>query len=364
MFKSLMRDRKLLILFLVAVLIKLFSLNETWVEQYYTFKVYPIISKTLRAVLGWIPFSIGDLFYVIAFIWLVAKVWKLVRLLKKRQAKEHLSWMLFRKYLKLCLLIYIVFSLFWGLNYYRQGIEKQLDLKVAPYSVEDLFALTTVLQQRLNSYAEQVDSIERLDYNANNNLFTKGVEAYKNVQQHYSFLSYSHPSIKSSLYTSVGHWFGFTGYYNPFSGEAQLKTSIPVFLKPFVVTHEIAHQLGYAKENEASFVAYLTCKASSDIYFNYSVYFEMYRDAIFECRQTPNKELTEALSKNIHLRVKWDIRDLRLYLIRNKNLVEPFMSGAYDKYLKLNNQPKGRATYNEVIANLIAYMKKYGQPAI
>jgi len=70
------------------------------------------------------------------------------------------------------------------------------------------------------------------------------------------------------------------------------------------------------------------------------------------------------LLKNIHPRVKWDTRDLRMYLLSNKNFVEPFMTGAYDKYLKLNNQPKGKATYNEVIAYLIAYMKKFGKEAI
>lgn len=364
MFKTLFGDRYLLLLLAVAVFIRLFALREDWVERYYTFGLYPVLSTTLRALLGWIPFSVGDLLYIAAFVWLVFKVWKLVKLLKNRQARGYLSWMLFRKYIKLTLLVYIVFSLFWGLNYFRQGIETQLGLELKPYSVNDLFTLTTVLQQRLNHYAEGIDSLRRLRYNNNGFLFSKGIVTYQNIKNEYPYLDYSRSSIKSSLFTPVGHWFGFTGYYNPFSAEAQLKTSIPVFLKPFVVTHEIAHQLGYAKENEASFVAYLACKNTADINFLYSVYFEMYRDALFECRLTPNKELTETISNNVHPRVKWDIRDLRLYLLKNQNFIEPFMTGAYDRYLKLNNQPKGRATYNEVIAYLIAYMKKFGKESI
>ena len=364
MFKSLFRDRFLLLLFFIAILIRLFSFNESWVEQYYTFGFYPVISKTLRILFGWIPISIGDLVYIGAFIWLLLKTWKVVKLLKARKAGSYLSWDLFRKYLKLGLLVYIVFSLFWGLNYFRQGIEKQLGLELKPYSVEDLFTLTTILQQRLNSYAEKVDSVQRLQYNQNRFVFGKGRMAYQQVETAFPYLAYGGASIKPSLFTPVGHWFGFTGYYNPFSAEAQLKTTIPVFLKPFVVTHEIAHQLGYAKENEASFVAYLACKNSTDSNILYSVYFEMYRDALFECWLTPNKELTDAISKNIHPRVKWDIRDLRLYLLRNQNFIEPFMSGAYDRYLKLNNQPKGKATYNEVIAYLIAYMKKFGKESV
>ena len=52
------------------------------------------------------------------------------------------------------------------------------------------------------------------------------------------------------------------------------------------------------------------------------------------------------------------------YLLRNQNFIEPFMTRLYDRYLKLNNQPKGKATYDEVIAYLIAYMKKYGKDSI
>ena len=364
MLKTLFRDRWFVLLLLLALLLRLFSLNSTWVERFYATGVYPAIALAVRTVFGWIPFSIGDLFYFLAFVWVVRKTWKVVLLLRQKRARAYLSWVLFRKYLKLCLLVYLIFSLFWGLNYFRQGIASQVELQVKEYTVEDLFSLTILLQQRLNRYAEELDSVQRLRYNDNNFLFQKGIAACMAAHQQYPFLSYSAPSIKPSLYTPVGHWFGFTGYYNPFTAEAQLKTDIPVFLKPFVVTHEIAHQVGYAKENEASFVAWLTCKSSGDLYSMYSAYFEIYRDAIFACRLTPNKELTEKLRKNVHPRVRQDIIDLQRYLLRNRNFVEPLMTGVYDRYLKLNNQPKGKATYNEVIAYVMAYLKKFGPDAI
>jgi hypothetical protein len=364
MFKNLLCDGKLLFLLSIAILVKLFSLNEVWVEHYYSNGIYGTLSKTLRAILGWIPFSVGDIVYIAAGIWLVLKVWKALQLLKRRKAKEYLGWLLFRKYLKLVLLIYIVFSLFWGVNYYRQGISSQIGITVHPYSVTDLFSLTTVLQQRLNGYAGKIDSVGRLRYNNNGVLFDSSIAAYRMVEEMYPFLYYATPSQKTSLFTPVGKYFGFTGYYNPFSGEAQLKTSIPVFLKPFVTTHEIAHQLGYAKENEASFVAYLTCKSSGNADFLYSAYFEVYRDALFDCIKTGDTVFVNNLRKNLSPRVKHDIYDLRHYLTRNKNFIEPLMSGAYDKYLRLNNQPNGKATYNEVIAYLIAYMKKFGKEAI
>ena len=76
------------------------------------------------------------------------------------------------------------------------------------------------------------------------------------------------------------------------------------------------------------------------------------------------EEQLKKLKTNFPARVISDIQDLRQYFLRNKNFIEPLMSGAYDNYLRLNSQPKGRATYNEVIAYLIAYMKKFGVEAI
>lgn len=364
MVKALARHRFLLLLFFLALTVKLFSLNAGWVERYYSTGVYPGIAKTLRTLFGWLPVSLGDLLYAAAFVWLVRKAWKLVLRLKNRPRSAGAPRLLFIKYLKLALVLYLAFGFCWGLNYYRQGIETQLDLKREAYSKEDLLALTLVLQKRLNDVAARIDSAARLRYNENRFLFAAGATAYRAAAREYPFLSYSGTSIKPSLFTPVGHWFGFTGYYNPFSAEAQLKTTIPVFLKPFVVTHEIAHQLGYAKENEASFVAYFTCKHAGNDVFLYSAYFEVFRDAAAECLRSFGSEVAATLRENLHPRVKQDLADLRQYLLRNQNFIEPFMSGAYDKYLKLNNQPKGHATYNEVVAYLVAYAKKFGTRAI
>lgn len=364
MLKALLRDRPLLLLLILVLLLKLFSLNAGWVERYYTFGLYPAVSKTLRASFGWIPFSVGDLAYTAAVVWLLRKIWKAIRLLRKKRLKASFSPPVFCKYLRLALEIYLLFNLFWGANYYRRGIEGQLGLRLERYSKEDLFALTRLLHQRLNQYAARIDSVQRLRYNENRFLFAEAAEAYRKTKDSFSFLSYSPASIKPSLFTPIGHWFGFTGYYNPFSAEAQLKTDIPVFLKPFVATHEIAHQLGYAKENEASFAGYLACKLSGKDGFLYSAYFDVYRDAVFQCLLSGNKGLVDSLKANLPPRVRQDVRDLRLYQLNHRNVIEPLMSGAYDKYLKLNNQPKGGATYNEVVAYLIAYMKKFGVAAL
>ena len=47
-----------------------------------------------------------------------------------------------------------------------------------------------------------------------------------------------------------------------------------------------------------------------------------------------------------------------------ENPVEPLITWSYGHFLKANNQPAGKQTYNEVVAWLIAYYKKFGVDAL
>lgn len=363
MWKSLLRDRKLLLLLAGAVIIKLWALNEAAVETYYTYGVYPAVSGTLRLLWGWVPFSVGDLLYAAAALYLFAKTYKYLRLVRKGASKRALGTRVLHKFLRLALLIYVLFNALWGLNYDRQGIAHQLGLDVQKYSIDDLKTLTLVLHNRVNAYGDRMEPGERTRLHQTQELFKEGITTYRRAKDSLPFLRYDHPSIKASLYSPVGHLFGFTGYYNPFSGEAQLKTNTPVFIKSFVVNHEIAHQLGYGKENEANFVSFLSGRQSVNNEVKYSTYFELY---LYALRDLSRKDsgAAKAFRAQWHPQVQADYAEYIDYLRHSDNVVEPYIAQFYDNFLKLNRQSRGIMTYNEVVAWLIAYQKKYGREAI
>src|SRR5215204_3545190 len=147
MFKSLLRDKVLLVLIGLTVFVKLLSLNEAWVEKYYTYGFYPYVSRVLRLFFGWVPFSIGDLLYTAAVVYLFLKAVKYTKILARRTEKKFLGWVLIKKILHLALWIYLFFNIFWGLNYNRLGISSQLKLDVAEYSIESLDTLTSTIQK-------------------------------------------------------------------------------------------------------------------------------------------------------------------------------------------------------------------------
>jgi hypothetical protein len=125
----------------------------------------------------------------------------------------------------------------------------------------------------------------------------------------------------------------------------------------------MGHQVGYAKENEANFSSFLAGRVSDDVEFRYSAYYDMYGYAMSDLF-VYNPLCFIELKKSEHPQIKKDNRTYRQYLLKSRNAVEPVMSIAYDRYLRMNNQPHGKETYNEVVDWLIAYMKKYGKEAL
>lgn len=158
----------------------------------------------------------------------------------------------------------------------------------------------------------------------------------------------------------LGNYTGFTGYYNPFTAEAQLNTTIPKFLHPFIACHEVAHQLGYAKEMEANFVGYLAAANSDNSLLHYSVYLDLFVYAnrnLYFTDSTASKIYRDALSEAV-------VADLKEWSRFNKNhqsIAEPIVSWVYGKYLQGNEQPDGVLSYDEVTAFIIAYYKKFGR---
>ncbi len=362
-FIRLMKSWSWVLLIVLAIFTKWISWYPEWVENNYTYGAYLLISKVQRFLLGWIPFSIGDLFYGFIIVLILVKIVRFFKIIIRRNFSRSYFITSLQQFIFLFLFIYVSFNLLWGLNYNRLGISSQLDVRVKAYSLADLDTLVGRLQQHLNLYADSMNALSANPLHKKKALFSEAAKAFHHAEKEYPFLKYSPSSVKPSIFSYLGNYLGFQGYYNPFTGEAQVNTTIPHFLEPFVTTHEIAHQLGYGKENEANFVGFLACKAYPSVPFRYSMYFDMYNYAINELFRR-DTTLAYSYRNQLHPQVRADIEIYRRFLKAHKNPVENMVMWGYSHYLKVNNQPAGKETYNEVVAWLVAYYKKFGVEAL
>jgi len=349
----------LLFLVLTAIFIHLFSYNTELVEQYYSTGLFPYLSAGLKYGFGWLPFSLGDLLYWVLILVALVRMAGFIKLLFTVSVTARMFKRMLFKSTVLVLLLYISFNLLWGINYNRKGIASQLGIKPGKYTAQELITVDSILLQKVNesktALLRQGNQIK-----STRAMFDQAALAYQQVAITYPFLQYRPASVKPSLWGWLGNYLGFIGYYNPFTGEAQVNSTVPHFLQPYTTCHEIAHQLGYAKENEANFTGYLAAAASTDTLFHYSVYLDLFLYAQRNLYEADSAAAKLQATKLVPA-VKTDLKEWKDFNNRYRNPLEPVFKWLYGKYLQHNQQPSGILAYDEVTGFLIAYYKKFGR---
>jgi hypothetical protein len=349
-------------LIVAAIGIKVLSWFPTLVERYYSTGLYPFLARAQRLLFGWVPFSVGDILYAAVAVLLLYRLVRLIRQLIRRQAERRWFLTLLRRTVFVSLWVYVLFNGLWGLNYNRQGIAEQLQLQVRPYTTAELNELTEIVVEELNDL-DRWARLHRADLANTATLRGGAIRAYDSLAVSYPLFAYRNPSVKSSLYSYPGLYVGFGGYYNPFTGEAQVNTMDPLFGQPFTTCHEMGHQLGYAKENEANFVGFLAARSSPDPVFQYSVYLDLFLYSVREL-YARDSALAKTFRGQLAPGVREDLRELQRFNRKYANPLEPLIWKIYGHYLRANRQPHGIVTYSEVTAWLIAYAHKNGRESI
>ena len=163
-------------------------------------------------------------------------------------------------------------------------------------------------------------------------------------------------SFKSSLYLGMMSATGISGYYNPFTTEPQYNPAESSTYIPFTLSHESAHQLGFAREQEANFVGYLIGKDSSNWELKYSTEYFVLKSLLHYLA-----ERDEAFVKNILSKysegMKRDRQHEKDFITQNQGLLNDLFSIANDLFLK-SNQQEGSVTYSYFIDLLVRYERE------
>ena len=255
-------------LLIQIVLVQLISFFPEFIESFYSNGLYTSISNFSRIIFGFIPFSIGDFGYLFAIVFLIIgyiKNRKIIKLSWKDRSLKILSYFS---------VFYFFFNILWGLNYYRVPLFEKLKIE-KEYSNDDLLKFTQILITKTNAIHSQItknDSIKVVFPYSQEQVFEMNLKGYQSLSKQIPSLNYKHSSIKKSLFSLPLSYMGFSGYLNPFTNEAQVNDKIPMYNFPTTVTHEMAHQLGYASESEANFIGFLASINNENSYFQYSGY--------------------------------------------------------------------------------------------
>jgi len=342
--------RQLLISGLIAVLIYLFGLNSGLVERLYSDSFYGFVSGVQRSISGIFPFALGDILYILLIVYALYKLVVYFRRLKRSGFSKPALLAAPIGLLNFTLLVYIIFRLLWGLNYARPSIAAQLKIGDEKYTPAELGTLAQYLIKQIN--AVQLERLKTQNpasqFYTPDALESQAAGAYQEMHAKHTFFNYPHPALKKVLNTWLITKIGLEGYYNPLSGEANVNMRIPAHGLPFVACHEIAHQLGVGREDEANLVGYLVAANSSDPNFRYSALYSVLRNVLFEVRIKLPEEY-ESLTALINAETKLDFERDRAFWLKYNSDMYAYMDVALDRFLKLNNQQKGIDSYQDIV---------------
>lgn len=344
------------ILLLVILAISWLNTKQDWIEAIYALKIYPPLGNTLRLLFGWIPFSLGDILYLQALVFLVIHLVRLFRRLFTRKFRAALC-----SFLQLFIVLEvtaIIFYVFWGMNYFRHSTAERLHLERKNYGLEELLPAADFLIEKANHYRSFI-SREELEEIGNREVYRIAEQACLELGKTNPAFSIRNPKVKPALFTPLINFMGIAGYFNPFTGEAQVNYAMPTHIKPFVACHEIAHQAGFGPEDAASFAGFLAGTHSESPLLQYSVYYAAMKDVLREISRIDRKAYA-GLYARLSPEIRKDLDIEYRYWSYYRGPVDAISDFLYDHFLKANNQPKGLRTYNEMISLLIAYYQQQG----
>lgn len=327
-----------LLLFFIALVQYQLANSESFL-QYYIQRVFLPLQVFRSKMLNFTGISFGDYLYLLLSAILITIVVRLVYfLISYKSNKAYILNELFRLF-NFLTLIYFFFLVFWGGNYARPSLSKQyLSGSLPEWNTDMLLDLTNGLVEKMNEEVQYPLPFTDL----------KQTNAAANDLYHNQFqCKLPHFKVKP---TSVGyllHYVGIQGYYNPLSGEAQLNKSIPKFMHPFVVCHEMAHQAGIAAEDDANLLAYLLCAQSKEATFRYSAFFNLFLYAYSDLKERDSVSAAIVLN-GLNDTSKAHLKELKEMRLRYKSRFRKYTIGLYDGYLRFQGQRDGIKSYGGV----------------
>jgi hypothetical protein len=226
--------------------------------------------------------------------------------------------------------------------------------------------LSLELIQELNIERQKMPEMQVINFNKKD-IFEAAVREFKQNAQKQPIVQYQYPCLKFSNIPSLGDYLGYLAFYQPVTGEAIIRGDLPILTLPFTTCHEIAHQLGYASEAEANFIAFVIGSESKDPLFRYSMLLQLFSYTQSEhlnllAAKGNFKQWESVVKRNKSLlspAVLQDRLKIKAFFAQRSGLLIPASTTLYDQFLMWNKQSKGIESYNQVVLWALAYRKKH-----
>ncbi len=265
---------------------------------------------------------------------------------------------------KILCAVCLLFSMFvWtlGTGYRTTELDEKLGLEDQKITADALRETSELIIERLNEITPEIefgeDSFSVMPY-SRDEMSKKLMDAYSKLCDKYDFIPRLYSRVKPVMLSELMSYTHITGVYTYFTGESNINIAFPSFTIPFTAAHELAHQRGFAREDEANFVAFLVCLESDDPYIRYSGYSNML-SYLLDAYYTADKSEGHADYKELYAKIDRAVRleDRAYYDFFQKyadNIIADVSGAVNDAYLQIQGT-EGTVSYGLVVELAVKY---------
>lgn len=354
-----------LLLFLPgAFLLVFFASRDQGFAEWYATHIYKTVSLGFDWASSLLPFSLAEVLLLLFALWAVIYIVKaVIQLIRAKGKRLRVLWRAVINPVLLGSILLFVFVANAGVNYYRMPFEQAIGLEVTKSSVQELKALCYTLAEDATQLRTQLqedeNGIMRLSQ-SDSATAQRAKEAYDKMQERYPTLTAGYGPTKQLWLSQYLSYTKITGFFFPFTVEANVNNDVPDYSIPSTMCHELSHVRGYMREEEANFIAYLVCMSSGDQELMYSgtmLAFVYAGNALSEVSRADYTDVFRTLGEG----VQRDIKANSEYWAQFEGPVAQAASTMNDTYLKANGQQYGVKSYGKVTDLLLSYYKQQTQ---
>lgn len=343
----------------------LFRLFPALMDAVYSRFLYRYAAQGISWVMALLPFSLAELLLLLLVVFLLFSFIKAFLLLVTKPFK-HVGRLCTKWLYRVVVgMVYAVsvFILTCGVHYHRVPLEEHLKYPDEHATTEELFALADYLVQEVNSAATYTrrnlegDMVPDLTFDG----YKKEIDrAYDSLEQSTGLVVGGRfPATKPFLASRLMSYAYLSGFFFPWTLEANINKDVPVFRMPAIMAHEQAHVRGFMRENEANFLTYLLARHTRSGDLKYScllLSFNYVLNALYKASAEEHRKVLQQLSP----RVMHDLLTAQEYWEKYRTSFAETSQKVNNAYLKANAQQDGVASYGRVVDLMVMDFKRNG----
>jgi len=299
--------------------------------------------------------SVAEVFYLILACLAILYTANVIRALFARKRWGETVYGFVLTVLCVALTVYAGFCLLWGVNYQTDSFQDRSGIVERKGTVAELQRLTERFARELSDAADGVPRDENGVFSADyQTILRRAPDVMQEAFAEFPVLRAKDVQPKAFVNSKAMTAMDFTGFYFPFTGEANINVDCPGAFIPSTAIHEMAHQRQIASEQECNFVAVAVSAMSSDPLYRYSGLLMGYvhlSNALYRVDRTAWETIRSSLPDS----VRADLRANNEYWAANHTAFTDASQKVYDSFIKSNGDPNGVRSYGMVVDLLLAY---------